>query len=211
MIRARTIMAVLCLGLTALLMTTPPNATAHSSVGGTTLTTCNGLNMHEPYDSSIDYYFSGVSSDFQDAVHWIMRNDVNPTDLQGFETFNSTASYMDVRIYDGAYSDWCGANWYPYSNPGTVGMAKCSAVSQIDATACRWHTVAISSTWVAQASAVHHKRLACHEIGHVLGIPHNEHSISEYNNSCMRDGVSSPGTDAFYSNHEVNNMINSVW
>ena len=179
---------------------TAPVATAHWISGATGTTDCNRLNIHDTQDSLIHYREAGISTALSDAVDWVVRNDINTTDLSS--SLTTSATYQDISIHDGDYVSWCDYEWWGAGGT-TIGASKCSELVRSE---CKWHTVAIQQGWIASTTAVKRKRLVCHEIGHSIGILHQTHGITH---SCMWEN---PGDSiAFFSDHEVNDMINYVW
>jgi len=195
----RAVVTVILLLTAAVAVLEDRPASANSIAGVTGSTSCTGYNMMDPFDSSVNYKRSSLTSGNSAAVSWVQSYRVAPTDLSAFSTTSNSA---DIIYYDWAQATLCGYDWWTPSAGGIVGFARCKTTI---GAVCSQHRVYVTTTWTNSASTWNLRRLFCHETGHVFGITHNTHST----NSCMRT-PSSSGTTG-YSNHEVTDMINFVW
>lgn len=131
-----------------------------------------------------------------------MTNRVHPTDLNA----DSVSDGGDFVYFDALYTTFCGKNWWTPSEGGLVGMAKCDA---LDGAQCERHHVHFHLGWTQQASTTNQRKLSCHETGHSIGIPHNNHTAASQD-SCTENPASSADTSD-YSSHEIQDMINFAW
>jgi len=168
-------------------------------VGATGQTGCSSLNIHDPTDGTIGYERESLTSEAFNAVDFVMLNKVLPTDLE----VGATSSGGDFIYHDASYSTFCGKNW---GIGNTIGLSTCDALK---ANACDTHNVYLLVDWMAGRPTGDTRKLVCHETGHSIGIPHNDHTGASLD-SCMK---AQPATSSIagYSSHEVNDMINFVW
>lgn len=134
------------------------------------------------------------------AVNWIMEHRITPLPaLQEFEWNHPSA---DWAFYDSDYTTLCGFNWHDPGEFGlvVVGMADC--IAAINSECLRSTGYFDNSKWDS-ATAWERRRVVCHEIGHMIGLPHDDHP----NNSCMIGVLTG---SASYSWHE-RNLIDDYW
>lgn len=185
--------------VTVALVAVVPPASANDIVGETGDTGCGALNMHDGTDGVLSYRYVNLTSGVSAALNYSWTYNINPTDLGSFSTTSSSA---DVTAYDGEYTNVCGYSWWNSSTgTGVAGVAVCDVLVR---SACDRHSVYFHAGYVSSATTSDDRKLACHELGHTLGITHNIHD--SYLNSCMRSKTWTGTTG--YSTHEIN-MINS--
>jgi hypothetical protein len=137
-----------------------------------------------------DIYFSyvDVSSQMSDASNWVRTNLVNPTALNSYYTADHT-ELTDMLARDQYYTDYCetqlGQRWTTDGHLGLQGFATCNTVSPSGR--CEQGTYRISRYVWDNRTIQYRRTIACHEIGHLIGLKHRSGSLG-----CMpgnRDGL----------------------
>lgn len=184
------IVSATVLALTMLGPASPANATNYS--GTTGATGCTRLN--EADNRTHYFHYADLTSTMANATYWARVNNVNPTDVN--TAYDGTLDNLtDVVVRDRYYVDYCGYDWYHPSTGGVVGLATCGRLNS--ARECEQHTVRYSNYFEDNTSLSNERGLACHEIGHSLGLAHR-------NGSCIQQGYPKPMNN--YGTHDRNHL-----
>lgn len=192
-IRCKAVVGVVALLGTVVLHAGP--ASAQVGVWRTSATGCmGGVNSTDSlthnfwYDGSALY---GLSQLMRDATTYARTYSYDPTDINTANAA-SHAPDTDVVVFDWDIgANYCGYNWHTVANPsGTiVGLAICMGLAVSVPGACEQHYVDYDESFTNNATVWNRITLACHEVGHTLGLIHHT------GNSCMVDPHD--GTKAF--------------
>lgn len=165
----------------------PGTAQAYNWSGATGVTGCTGANMADNW-AHYFYYDSSVTADMKDAIGAVRVNTYNPTDVETY-TLTSVTSYTDVVTYMNDYSTYCGYSWHP-SSGGVVALVTCVSLT---GSRCQKHEMRFDLSYVQSTSAAEDRHIACHEVGHTLGLLHRNAGAP----SCLTtDGSQYQGLDA---------------
>jgi hypothetical protein len=150
-------------------------ASAH--VWRTYSTGCKQNTIGNSADSAnhIFSYSPDLTSRMISAVDWSRANNLDPTDLATF--YISPPQFdTDVVVYDQDYTTWCGYVWNgtPGTSGGIEGLTACVSLTPNPAGACEKFEVRFdeSATATTAATTAYRRSLACHELGHTLGLEH---------------------------------------
>ncbi len=114
------------------------------------------------------FHYVSLNSAVQDAVVWSRTYNYNPTDAN--TAYDSTLdSATDVVVRNQDYTTYCGYSWH--SSGGTWGLTTCNSLSGFK---CEQHTVRFDLSYFNVVSRSAERGLACHEIGHSLGLEHRD-------------------------------------
>lgn len=111
----------------------------------------------------------------------------------------SPAATTDAYIRDQDYTTYCGLTWDSPSIPGlegTIGLNTCVALNS--AGECERSDVRFDTSTYAALGPTGRRSLACHEIGHSLGLMHRQEQ-------CMGEGASALTLTA-YSQHDKDHL-----
>jgi hypothetical protein len=169
----------------------PASAGFSGASGGTG---CNAVNMAR--DATVGVYYVNTSL-YTSALNWTLSTNLNATDVT--PTVLSSSSGADVLVYEGAYTDYCGYDWYQGVN-GTIGLTTCGSLLSNDR--CNLHTIRLSTTYANDATTWQERDLACHETGHSVGLTHTSST-----SSCMYSGSD---TASSYNSTDVG-YLNSAY
>jgi len=116
------------------------------------------------------FYYEALTSATSTAVNWSRTNNYNPTDLNTFTDAVRTSG-TDVVAFDADYEgESCGKTWMVNaSTPGVIGLTLCQSLSSLR---CQQFFVYFDNDWMGPASAAQENSLACHELGHSVGLLH---------------------------------------
>ena len=172
-----------------LVLTSSLPASANNYSGQTGITGCTGLN--EADNATHTFNYADLSAHMTSATNWARTNAVNPTDVN--TSYDSTLDKLtDVVVRDRHYVDYCGNDWAQPGRAGLVGLATCDRLTSSGK--CEQHTVRFNLNFTESTSVSNQRSLACHEIGHTLGLAHTTAA------SCMKQGYPNPSTN--YSDHD---------
>lgn len=145
----------------------------------------NWLGHNAGYDSTITFDQRSLTTGFHDAFHWTITENVDRTELSS--TLYHDSSYeREVKIYDDYYGDtgWAG-RWY------------CARYGSVHFEVCEVGIVQFNLSYSADYSTNSKRHLACHEVGHSLGLAHGSGS------SCMVKG----GYDyRYFTSHDIGHI-----
>jgi hypothetical protein len=128
-----------------------------------------------------DIYFSYVdtTSELTSASSWVQTNllndsATNPTTLDTFYTVSPTNA-TDVLVLDRYYTDYCewafdGAQWTTDGVSGVRGITTCNRANA--SRRCDQQVVRISNRFLDAHGTPGSRWIACHEIGHAVGLRH---------------------------------------
>lgn len=146
------------------------------------------------YDTDITFDQINLTTGFHDAFHWDVSNNVDRTELNSILYHNSSYT-REVRLYDGYYGDttWAGRAYCEQSEP--LGRW------------CETWVVQYNLTHTADYSTGYKRHLSCHEVGHALGLGHEDSG-----SSCMRTAATDPNAydKEYFTSHDIN-TINSIY
>lgn len=173
--RRRTLFAIVATGVaiagSVLGFAAPAQAGWAGATGGTG---CNAINM----TNDRNVYFYNVNTDaMTTALTWSRETNLDPTDVNTYLTSNS--SIADVIVYENPYTDYCGFDWYAGPKVGgIIGLTTCG--STLSNGRCNMHTIRLDSNYTNIVTWPSKHVLACHEMGHVIGLTH-----AGSNQTCM--------------------------
>lgn len=125
------------------------------------------------------YYNSGLSSVMRSATDYARAYAIDPMDLN--TAMVALAVDTDVVVYDQDYDRRCLLAWHP-TPMGVTGLAECRTLTPNPAGACEKAEVRYDESYTSIATTTERRWIACHELGHTLGLTHNE---SYPDTSCM--------------------------
>jgi hypothetical protein len=172
---------VLAATLGTVLLPSPARATNFGSIcdaGSTTNCVSVANNIYHVLNWEGDQDIPGI----QASHGWARDNQYNPTDLVAYT--DGSDSLPDVRVWDEPYgpTTWLARVECPTNNTGTGGSHPNRW--------CRGQILRYNSThtgfWGTEANR---RSVACHEIGHTVGLRHTTDS-----SSCMYNGSTYPQT-----------------
>lgn len=145
-------------------------------------------------DNKTHYYaFTGATQVMQDATKWADNNSIGFTVVDAVLRPDVT-SQTDVKVTDYPYSGLCGYTWYGPGVGGLVGLYVCE--TNLSNGRCQQAIVRYNTNYTNTASTDSRRSVACHEMGHSLGLLHRD-------GSCM-----AAGEDAapYYSPHDKDHL-----
>jgi matrixin len=171
-------------------------AWATNFTGGNGQTGCsNGSPVNAADGNPHAFYYLDVTSNVRSAVEWVRVNAVEPTDVN--TVVETSVNYRtDNVIYDAYYSTFCGFDWTQ-----VIGLTTC--VSLASNNRCEKHEVRFDLNDMDGFTAFQRQTIACHEIGHTLGLTHRTET-----DGCMTNPANF--ASRVYSSHDKAH-INGFW
>ena len=166
-----------------------PGLPPPSFSGATGKDDCSNVNRAD--NRTHTFFYSGLTTAMRDQTDWARTQVYDPTDVN--TSLDARTSTTDVVVFDANYTDYCGATWHnPTTGEGVVGQGRC--VSLTGAGSCEQFELRYDTSFTDTTTVANRRGLACHEMGHTLGLMHRSSS----SNSCMRQGYPKPqNLDAF--------------
>jgi hypothetical protein len=186
----------------ALLLGAPPPASANNFTGASGGTLCS-QNMA---DNENHYVWNQtLTQPTLDAANWVRVYTYNPTVINTY-TEDIRTSQTDVILHDDDYDTrTCGLQWRTSSTAttGIVGLSECRSLS---GSKCQQFYVYFDTDYMGPKSLAQERWLACHELGHTVGLKHQY--APEYRPTCMHDdpNVSNPST---LHAHDITHLTSS--
>lgn len=170
----------------------PSNASNFTGASG--LYGCSAGNMGD--NATHSFWYEALTPATVTALNWTRTNSYNPTDVN---TVNEDLKdpLTDVIANDADYEGvTCGQTWISsISDVGLLGYALCTALS---GTKCQQFQLYFDNDFMGPATASQEATLACHEVGHSLGLMHTNTGAN-----CMQSpGVGSPGL----TTHDISHL-----
>lgn len=126
----------------------------------------------------------------RDAINQERGQEYEPTDLNTNMISDETA-LTDVVVYDARYNDYCNLDWVPPdSSYGIKGFTQCVKLTaepsgtqpDYSDNECEKHELRLSLNYILYRADQYDRELACHEIGHTIGLDHRTAQ-----SSCLHD------------------------
>lgn len=148
------------------------------------------------------FYYRNILADTQTAVSWSRKNNLDPTVVNTYNESNGLNNSTDVVVHDEDYEGTiCGTTWQsdPNTIQGTRGAARCWYLTS--AGKCDQYYVEFDLDYMGPRSAEAEAKLACHELGHTLGLTHRT-----MDTSCMQSGATT--ANRWFDDHDRGHLPN---
>lgn len=145
------------------------------------------------------FYFIDVEQNMREATHSARHDNLDPTDINTAMDADLDAN-TDVVLQQRNYqTGFCGMTWHA-DNEGIIGLTTCYFKSSSGD--CTRHDVYYDGSWTSNATSQGARDvLACHEVGHTVGLRHQS-------SSCMQKDIGYGPHWSYYDDHD-RYMINS--
>lgn len=177
-------------------LTPPAQAGNFSGATYATAASCN-VNMADNRDHF--FWYSNITSPTQIAVAWSRANNLDPTEMNTYNESNGFSNSTDVVVYDEDYSGtFCNKTWIDDPNVMTnrlFAAVRCAYLTSVGK--CDQYYVDFDNDFMGPRSAEAEAKLACHELGHTLGLMHRT-----MNTSCMIDPWDDNAANRYYDGHD---------
>jgi len=199
------------LGLAAPALVGIPEAGASNYSGATgSQADCDNNNVgsaNESDNSTWAWYYHSITSEMKTALDWNESNNYEPTDLTVIiQTSSQYGGDTDINAYDQNYTTFCRLDW-DNSTENIVGDTFCWDANNgiFENQKCNRHEIRFDTSDVLDSSwtTANRKSLACHELGHAVGLLHRD-SSEHY---CMEVGVF--GAKEYLTSHDVAHINNN--
>lgn len=187
--------SIVGLPLSLLMIGAMPAVYASNFSGATSVTGCNSLNVADSDQHTV--YLDDLTTPVANSVEWALTNAVDPTVVDSILVSTLTSS-VDVRALDNDYSTYCGYNWHP-GGSSIIGLMKCETLSS--GGDCQQATIRFDTSYTNSTTVYNRRALACHELGHTLGLEHRQSD-----DSCMPSNAPFPSNT--YSSHDEQHLSN---
>lgn len=138
---------------------------------------CGGPNMTQSKD--VDFGFSpDMTAEAKGAVNYTRDELLDPTDINT-SVVDDYGPHIDVLVTVKDYDTWCvdltGYDWATAEHPkvGLAGLTNCETKAS-GSPRCDKANVRLSDIWMDAANQSERRYLACHEIGHAIGLMHRD-------------------------------------
>lgn len=159
----------------------PASANNFSFASGRT--GCQGVNMADNRDHF--FYYVNIELPTRYAVDWSRANNYNPTVLNTYNEANGLNSSTDVTVedfdYEGAQCNGTYTWISQIDGGGLVGFVQCWTLTS--ANKCDQQRAYFDTDYMGPRSDAAERALACHELGHTVGLMHRT-----MNTSCLLEG-----------------------
>ncbi|HEX2040875.1 MAG TPA: hypothetical protein VHF47_14210 [Acidimicrobiales bacterium] len=171
----------------------PASANNFSGASGVT-TDCSradwteGVNMQDPNPHT--FFYSSLEPTTATSMDHARNAAVEPTGVDT-QMVSSSTSVTDVVAFDQDYVSYCFITWDGPLTSGTVGLEVCVGLTSNNK--CERAEVRYDLSYMNVSSWTARRNVACHEVGHTLGLIHRD-------GSCIQAGYTGHEN---YNEHDV--------
>jgi hypothetical protein len=152
---------------TVLVAVLPGNASANNWAGATGNTGCTStLNMADNETHTV-WYYDSLRADGRQATNRARNHDLDPTAINTIDA-TSDSSIIDAVIFSQYYTTFCGLDW----SGGIAGFTMCVSTNSQDR--CERHEIRYNELALDNLNDDRDQSLACHELGHSVGLKHRQ-------------------------------------
>jgi hypothetical protein len=171
----------------------PVDAGATNFTGATFAGGCTG-NVAD--NRSHFFWYSGLTATTTAAVNWSRTNNYDPTDINTANSGGQT-NLTDVVVFDEDYEGlFCGRYFCCNNGSGWIGFSSCQSLTPPGR--CEQDFLYFDLDFMGPQTTVLERSLACHEIGHSVGLMHRS-------GSCMQDPLVSNPALSDHDRAHINN------
>ncbi len=184
--------------LMILLSASSVSATNFSGATGATGCPMSDNNMADNRDHY--FWYDSLTVNVASAVNWSRTNNFDPTRINTFYD-SSENSTTDAIVRDQDYTTYCGYTWHDSGSTGGVnGLATCNSLNGVSE--CESHVLRYDTSFFDGASLSFQRHVACHEVGHSLGLKHRSE------NGCMTSSATAYTSLTSHDNGHLNDTSN---
>lgn len=144
-----------------------------------------------------DFEFQNLSSVGSTMTTWAMDNVIDPTAMEAAMDLTPGGG-TDVRVTDYDFTTLCGHNWYDAGDgEAVVGLYTCE--NKAPDGACNHSFVRFEQEWIDAGTTSERRSLACHELGHSVGLQHRSDS-----SGCMPSTINGVTNWSLHDRNHVN-------